>query len=64
MINEEEFSMIGNHTSHNFLTNSLNLLDFINIKHYGVPKPLSSSICFHSLQGVLAVGNIDGNIKM
>jgi hypothetical protein len=64
MINEEEFSVIGNHSSVNIHKNSLNLLDFINIKHYGVPKLLSSSICFHSLLGVLAVGNIDGNIKM
>lgn len=64
MINEEENSNIDIFSYANSQKNSLNLLDFINFKHYGFPKVTGSSICYHSLLGILAVGTIDGNIKM
>ena len=55
---------IDEYNSHIMIKSSLTFLDFVNLKHYGIPKVTGSVIDYHSLLGLLAIGTIDGNIKM
>jgi hypothetical protein len=45
-------------------SSSLEYLNFKTIKHFGIPRYLSPLIAFHNIQNIIALGTIDGKIKM
>ncbi len=44
--------------------NSICYLNFTNITQFGIPKNISPTMALHNIQGILALGTIDGKIKM
>ena len=64
MFSEEAKYESYNYTSTHNHKNCLTFLDFVSLKHYGLPKVTCSAISYHPLLAVLAVGTIDGSIKM
>ena len=64
MISEKAKKEMDIYNSLNINKSSLNFLDFSHLKHYGIPKITGSIIAYHTLLGILAIGTIDGNIKM
>ncbi len=43
---------------------SLDYLNFEYIKSYGITNLTSTEMAFHPIQGILAIGNSNGDIKM
>ena len=64
MLSDEAKRELNDYNSQNMSKNSLTFLDFVNLKHYGIPKITGSVIAYHFLLGIIAIGTIDGNIKM
>ena len=44
--------------------NSLNFLNFKQIKHFGVPNNCAPVIAYHSIHCILAIGTQEGKIKL
>jgi len=42
----------------------LNYLNFTDIKQFGIPKNISPVMAYHNIQGLIALGTMDGKIKM
>ena len=64
MISEQVLSDIMEYNCKVSNTDCLNFLKFDNIKHYGIPNSPCTVMAFHDIQGIIAIGNIDGKIKM
>lgn len=64
MLSEDAKKELDNYNSLNSVKNSLAFLDFVSLKHYGLPKVTCSAMAFHPLLAILAIGTVDGTVKM